>query len=83
MVIDLYRGKVPHFVLREADLDTVVDTGHRADKNGDFLLAPEVAISSGVSGVTARSRARLSNVDLPAPWRMKPAGLAAAISPGA
>jgi hypothetical protein len=42
-MVDVYRRKSPHLILREIDLDTIVDAGHRSDRNRDLLLTREVS----------------------------------------
>lgn len=43
-MVNVDRWQVLDFVLREAEPDAVADTYHRADRDRDRLMAPEVAL---------------------------------------
>ena len=43
-MINVHWRQVLHLLLRDTELDTVIDPGHGADRDGDFLAAPQVTL---------------------------------------
>jgi hypothetical protein len=74
VVIDLHRRQVFHLVLRETDLDTIVDAGPGADRNGDFFFTPEVSFVEQDVGHVVGARIDDESPDAP-DAAVRPAGV--------